>query len=817
MRKKKFAGVLILTAAVALGTVSPVALPNTAVVVKAEVNSLAPSGTDYNNIVIGNVTVSGEKLVITHEDVKTKINEGHVYAFGKTEQEAIKNAIAAGAATVTVDTSNGTFTTDTVPADAKFLAIVKKATITDSSATGVTIDFTSKREADVVADTDYTYNDGEGQATVKAGKNLQYRMKDTEEWKDATGDAKFPETPVAEKTKVNCEVRVKASTTEKLPSVSKKIEINHKHKITIDEVKKALTFSVEGKALKVTGFNDNFKDDTLSGQIKLKHATDKGDLNDDSQAVGEGNVLNDVTDTTKKVFVYVDSDTSKVLTISFAKLDQPKLEQVDKEYKLKAKDSYVVKDETDKVKYQIKKAAEADDKYKDAVVKTEGDKKVITFTHLGGASVEYKVKAVSTEAKEIKFGDSNEAKYTFDSDESANITVKEDDTKLDAAKFDKIILATEGDSKKLTITVPGAEDVKKVKDEVTYGYEGKKNEKLDLTTAKKHELDVMPGKFVLKSKDEKFKKTINFVVPKLNANYSTPNELLTALGGKDSAFNNYKVVDKNNALIADADALLKVKEGEYKVAFKEPTAAINVANGGTQEYKLATEVKVTIKKVTSSSPVVPGNTDEKKDDTKKTDAKKTDTKKDDAKKTDTNKDAAKQNDDKKQSDSTSTTETKPEEKISAKNTKNNTVKVSEEKIAEALETGLKVMAKSGKVEFTAKAIEKMVGDTAEAVTVTLKTTATKSNAKEVTKNLKGSKLVSKKVFALNIKAGNMAVKESQLKGTKINVTLKVALKNAPKVVWVMDLSTGKKVKAAYKNGKLTFKTSNLGKFVIVNK
>ena len=127
------------------------------------------------------------------------------------------------------------------------------------------------------------------------------------------------------------------------------------------------------------------------------------------------------------------------------------------------------------------------------------------------------------------------------------------------------------------------------------------------------------------------------------------------------------------------------------------------------------------------------------------------------------------------------------------------------------------MAKSGKIEFTAKALEKMVGDTAEAVTVTLKTTATKSDAKEVTKNLKGSKLVSKKVFALNIKAGNMAVKESQLKGTKINVTLKVALKNAPKVVWVMDLSTGKKVKAAYKNGKLTFKTSNLGKFVIVNK
>ena len=85
------------------------------------------------------------------------------------------------------------------------------------------------------------------------------------------------------------------------------------------------------------------------------------------------------------------------------------------------------------------------------------------------------------------------------------------------------------------------------------------------------------------------------------------------------------------------------------------------------------------------------------------------------------------------------------------------------------------------------------------------------------KNVKGSKLVSKQVFTLNIKAGNMTVKESQLNGTKINVTLKVNLKKAPKIVWVMDLSTGKRVKAAYKKGKLMFKTANLGKFVLVNK
>lgn len=142
-------------------------------------------------------------------------------------------------------------------------------------------------------------------------------------------------------------------------------------------------------------------------------------------------------------------------------------------------------------------------------------------------------------------------------------------------------------------------------------------------------------------------------------------------------------------------------------------------------------------------------------------------------------------------------------KVTVKNTKKNTVKVSEEKVAEALETGLKVTARSGEVKFTVKALEKVVGDAVEAVKVTLKATS------EMAKNVKGSKLVSKQVFTINIKAGNMTVKESQLNGTKISVTLKVNLKKAPKTVWVMDLSTGKRVKATYKKGKLMFKTAKL--------
>ena len=816
MRKKKFAGVLMLTAAVALGTVSPAALPNTVAIVKAEVNSLTDSDSSYTNIVIGNVTVSGEKLVITHGDVKTKINTGHVYAFGKNQQDAINKAIAANAAEVTVDISNGTFTTDTVPADAKFLAIVKKGEIAANSATGVTIDFSTKREADIENATDYyTYNDGEGQATVKAGKNLQYRMKNTTEWTDVAGDAKFPATPVDERTKADYEVRVKASATDKLPSVSKEIKITHKHKITIDDVKEKLKFSVEGTALKVTGFTANFSDpEKVSGQVMFKYATEQGELNNGSQALSEGQLeANVTTEIAKKVFVYVRNDAavSSVLTISFAKLDQPKLKQINKEYKLEADTGYTVKDTADKVKYQIKKATADDNTYVDAVVKTEGDKKVIAFNHLGGGNVDYKVKAVSTEAKEIKFADNTEAKYTFDSEASANIAVQEDDTKLDAAKFNSLTLATAEHNQKLTIDV--TDTVKNVKDKVFYNY-GKADVELNLKEAKKHELDVVPGKFVLKSADGKLMKTINFVVPALKDKYSKVDEFVKDLGDKAKVFDNYIITDKDKHDL-DMDGLNKLKEGKYTVKFKKATDAVDVQIGKEQNYKLATPIEVTIKKNTVSSPVIPSADNSAAP--KKDEPKKDETKKDEVKKDEPKKDETKQAEDNKQSDSTSTTETKSEERVSAKNTKNNTVKVSEEKIAEALETGLKVMAKSGKVEFTAKAIEKMVGNSAEAVTVTLKTTATKSNAKEVTKNLKGSKLVSKKVFTLNIKAGNMTVKESQLSGTKINVTLKVNLKKAPMFVWVMDLSTGKKVKAAYKNGKLTFKTSNLGKFVIVNK
>ena len=273
----------------------------------------------------------------------------------------------------------------------------------------------------------------------------------------------------------------------------------------------------------------------------------------------------------------------------------------------------------------------------------------------------------------------------------------------------------------------------------------------------------------------------------------------------------YKEAKATEAFKAIDDGIRKyTKSTEYLLCWAVTGSAINnIALNEDVTYKLSSPIKVLLQteadaaKENSSSgggAVIPsgggsagGSTDTKKDDAKKTDDKKNDTKKDGA-----------------MSDGNGAAVDK-QSSVTVKNTKKNTVKISEEKIAEALETGLKVTGKSGEVKFTAKALEKIVGDTAEAVKVTLKATS------EMAKNVKGSKLISKQVFTLNIKAGNMTVKESQLNGTKINVTLKVNLKKAPKIVWVMDLSTGKRVKATYKKGKLMFKTANLGKFVLVNK
>ena len=633
---------------------------------------------------------------------------------------------------------------------------------------------------------------------AKAVKEILYREKKAgnSEWLKATVSSEFPAMAVEKGNAVEYELK-KAfiegdSANGKLESEIKVIKIIHKKKYTREDLKK-LNFSFENGTLKATNYADIIKTgEVYEGTVKYKKDSD-----------GEQNFVADgITgiNTASTIKIYTSNENENTaITFTVKKLEAPVISQVDGKYQIKLN-----KVETN-AKYQISNNNAV---YKDVEVKEGGI--IENIEHDGEEQKSYYVKAVAQNATPIAVNE-NAATVNVDSDASNKLDIAALPNLMNKKKLATITLQSDNAKNELTIGVPN-DNLKDITDKVTYDYDGKKDVELDLTKKNDVKLSLKPGTFVLKvNKSEMLRKTINFVAPKVNAKYSKAEELIEALGGKAKAKAEYTIKAKGGA-VADLD---KMVDGEYTVEFKDATTVVNVAIGATQEYKLAAPVKVTIKKNTVSSPVIPSADNSAAP--KKDEPKKDETKKDEVKKDEPKKDETKQAEDNKQSDSTSTTETKSEERVSAKNTKNNTVKVSEEKIAEALETGLKVMAKSGKVEFTAKAIEKMVGNSAEAVTVTLKTTATKSNAKEVTKNLKGSKLVSKKVFTLNIKAGNMAVKESQLSGTKINVTLKVNLKKAPMFVWVMDLSTGKKVKAAYKNGKLTFKTSNLGKFVIVNK
>lgn len=188
-----------------------------------------------------------------------------------------------------------------------------------------------------------------------------------------------------------------------------------------------------------------------------------------------------------------------------------------------------------------------------------------------------------------------------------------------------------------------------------------------------------------------------------------------------------------------------------------------------------------------------------------TPAKTDDTKKDNPKKDDT-----KKPDDTKKSDDTKKDGTK---------TDNNTTKPAN--VDKTIKDAFKKSTKSGSVSLTGigSALKKAVGENAASLSVNLKTSKTKATAASVTKKLKGSKLVKNTVYSLNVKSGATNLTDKQVSGSKIKVTLKVSLGNKNRTVYVMDVSTGKRVKAKYnaKTKKITFTTANVGDFVIVNK
>lgn len=838
MRKKKFTGLLMLTAAVALGTVSPAALPNTAIEVKAgPTYSFKTDGNDSYEGISVKVLADGE-IEVSGVTTAT-LGSNHVFGYGQNASEAIDNALSNNK----IITSENDKFKEEIPSEARYIAVVKQGDYTNTSAAviGGGVNLTSY--AQTIENSDYENTENKGQATAKA--KLQYRKKGDTNWENVDNNVKFPTTVVPEGTSEAYEVRkapVEGGSSEggKLASSFIEVTIVNKKQIGLDDLK-TLTYEITAEnKIKVSGVKTKIADvTTKAGTVAYKtlETSKLSALKDtDLESATDITTTNDFVEINplnndESIVFFVKEATDKAtknLVISVKQGTKPNIQQKTNEYKLVGKDSYTLDKNK---KYEIKSDGGS---YADAVVKGEGADAYIEVSGSGN----YFVREKGGENK-ISFATENKQEVILPSADSDKVSIASIVGKIDKVDFDKLTFATKTVDGKLALqikNVSGSSAVLKssTTDKLEYGYEGGKMTEIDKTYAHSTVTvaAVKAGKFVVRVKgNSTFVKTINFIgVADKNGKpfakkYQSPKAIKEAMGN----VSDYKIREKG-ATTAPVQAKDDVysKTATYLISYNEPTNEGAVTVTDTATYKLKGEVEVLLqteadakkeKSSSGSSPVIPlgggsagGSTDKKKDD-----AKKPETKKPDTKKPDTKKDDAKKTEDNKQSDSTSATETKQSERVSAKNTKKNTVKVSEEKIEEALETGLKVMAKSGKVEFSAKAVEKMVGNSAEAVTVTLKRTATKSNAKEVTKKLKSSKLVSKKVFTLVVKAGGMTVKESQLKGTKIKVTLKVNLKKAPKFVWVMDLSTGKKVKAAYKKGKLTFKTSNLGKFVIVNK
>lgn len=110
--------------------------------------------------------------------------------------------------------------------------------------------------------------------------------------------------------------------------------------------------------------------------------------------------------------------------------------------------------------------------------------------------------------------------------------------------------------------------------------------------------------------------------------------------------------------------------------------------------------------------------------------------------------------------------------------------------------------KTPSTDNTAKPVKKA---TAKTATLKVKTTD-KAVVSQLTKS--GTKLVAKSVYKVTVKNATKA----------ITSTVKVNLGKKAKTVYILDLKTGKTIKASYKNGKVTFKTKkSIAKFVIVNK
>ena len=156
-------------------------------------------------------------------------------------------------------------------------------------------------------------------------------------------------------------------------------------------------------------------------------------------------------------------------------------------------------------------------------------------------------------------------------------------------------------------------------------------------------------------------------------------------------------------------------------------------------------------------------------------------------------------------------------------TKNKTASVGEDVIQKVLKANngkVKVKVKSTIVSINRDIIENLVGEEKKDIKVSVtKSGKNKLNLMKFKKKLSDKKLVSNTVLAVDIKMGSESVNDYDLNGGKVEIIVETSLKKLPKVVYVMNLNTGKIIKAKYskKTKKIYFSTEKVGKFVLIKK
>lgn len=175
-----------------------------------------------------------------------------------------------------------------------------------------------------------------------------------------------------------------------------------------------------------------------------------------------------------------------------------------------------------------------------------------------------------------------------------------------------------------------------------------------------------------------------------------------------------------------------------------------------------------------------------------------------------------------------TEEPKTEEAVkpvteTVKAAKKTSVAVASKKIDSILKADagkLSISVKNATVTLPKGVLETVFAEEAGSLKVSVKTVLPKEGGKDekaIEKRLKKNTLLSKDIYHLSVKVGKESLNQYDLNGEKFTVTLQTKLKNAPKKLYVMNLSNGKLIKVKFKAGKVTFKTELAGKFVLVTK